>query len=131
MNAELEGRVALSMVELYQGLLSPEHMREMAITSVAWQLYLWMADNAGKGDWDPSLEELVTASSELLDLTKREGMNADAFHALWMDRYFWSSCPALGRIRQRIADLAQTFTADSTEAGPLFDFARGLGAGDG
>ena len=130
MDTELEKRTLLSRVKLYQQYLSPERMRDMAMTNIAWNLYLWMTDNQGRGDWDVELQELVTASDELLALANHEGMDAEAFDALWMDRASWR-CPALvWRVRRRIADLARTFT-DQAEAGPLFDLARDLGPADG
>ena len=130
-NPELAECAAMAMVDLSK-VLSAEVRRDMLLNQVTLYLYQTL-DWAHRQDTltDEQIAMLVVATAELQDLHGREGLDDGALEWAWQHKWWFDAWINPNHVRGCIAELAKTFPADSTEAGPLFDFARGLGASDG
>jgi len=130
-NPELAECAAMAMVDLSK-VLSAEVRRDMLLNQVTLYLYQTL-DWAHRQDTltDEQIAMLVVATAELQDLHGREGLDEHEMERVWQHKWWFDAWINPNRVRSCIAELAKTFTADYAEAGPLFDFARGLGASDG
>ena len=121
----------MAMTDLW-AYLTPERRRDLLVTGIAEYVFTALYVDVPKGCYtEAQIEQLVAASADLLQLVDREGLDDGALERVWQHKWWFEVALSPGRVGSCVAELAKTFTADSTEVGPLFDFARDLGASDG
>lgn len=130
-NPELTASVLVAMCDLW-AYLTPGRRRQIMVDGLALRLYKrleWALREHQLGDQE--MTDLIAMSRELLQVVGREGLDDALLEFYWQHKWRLDIAESASGLQSWVVALGKTFTADSTEAGPLIDFCRDLGAADG